>query len=193
MAEGLNFDISLEDNRPDKGLGSEKDKFKIKSRKDRKFDAQNDQIVMNGGSDVPVLGAQNQHIPSAGIFSCLSMAYWQPYFLINTPTLRDRLLFSLNPRKTSDFLSSVQNQPDLYGPIWLGSFLVFVIIICSSLSFVMKRIFLNASKIESNYNYQNIGYVFCIVYGFLFGFGAIATIVLKFIGNELGFVKVDTS
>lgn len=119
------------------------------------------------------------------------MAYWQPYFNIDTDELKLRLLYSLNPQKTSDFLETVLNKPDLYGPFWLGSLLIFLMIVFSSLSLVMSRIFANSTKLDGNYNYQNIGYIFGIIYGFLFGFGAIATVVLKFIGKEIGFVKVD--
>src|SRR3990167_1060572 len=122
--------------------------------------------------------------------SIISIEYWQPFFNLETSELKKRIVFSLNPAKTSQFLELVDKQPDMYGPFWICSFLILTIIICSSLSAAMKRIMLGEERKLAGYNYENIGFVFCLIYGFLFGFPLIFTILLKVFGSELTFIKV---
>lgn len=135
----------------------------------------------------------DQRIPASeptGCCSCFDLAYWQPYFMIEASELKQRVFYSINPRKTSQLLSAISEKPDLYGPFWICSVLIFGAIISSSLISVVKRIFSDANRDQIDFNYEVIGYEFCIVYGFLFGFPAVATIVMKVLGTDSTFVKV---
>jgi Yip1 domain len=123
--------------------------------------------------------------------SIFSVEYWQPHFNLETAELKKRVFYSLNPAKTSEFLQLVDTRPDLYGPFWICSFLIFTIIISSSLASAMKRILLGEERLLAGYNYENIGFVFCLIYGFLFGFPLVFTILLKVFGSELTFIKVS--
>ncbi len=98
---------------------------------------------------------------------------------------------SINPKKTTQLLAAIDEKPDLYGPFWICTFLIFGAIISSSFTTVMTRVFVDRNHSEVSYNYETIGYEFCIVYGFLFGFPAISTIILKLIGSDTNLVRVD--
>lgn len=57
----------------------------------------------------------------------------QTYFDVDTPTVLERSWRTLYPK--DDYLNiTVNNQPDLYGPFWVPSTLVFALFLSSSLS-----------------------------------------------------------
>jgi len=58
--------------------------------------------------------------------SCFSIAYYQPYFDIDTATELDRLWRSLQPWKTPFFRDEFDEKPDLYGPFWIATTLAFM-------------------------------------------------------------------
>jgi len=58
--------------------------------------------------------------------SCFSIAYYQPYFDIDTATELDRLWRSLQPWKTPFFRDEFNEKPDLYGPFWIATTLAFM-------------------------------------------------------------------
>lgn len=67
---------------------------------------------------------------SGGWFSLDSL---QTYFDVDTPTVLERAWRTLYPK--DDYLNiTVNNQPDLYGPFWVPSTLVFALFLSSSLS-----------------------------------------------------------
>lgn len=141
---------------------------------------------------VAIRGREQQPIPlhSKPAFPICSLGYWQPYFTVETADIRKRLYYSLNPRRTTAFIEEINCKPDLYGPLWISGALVFFSIICSTADMIFTRLFFEAG--EKNYviDYQVLGFIFSIVYGFLFGFGLFATIWLKFLGVDTSFVKV---
>ena len=187
----LNFDISLEKGDPagtamnPAAIDSKSTKGKLKTRKSK-----DQQPLGATGENEGLKLGQDQKIPEpSGCCSFCSLEYWQPYFLVEWPDVKQRLWFSINPRKTSEFIEIVDKQPDLYGPIWISSFLIFGMVICSSLSITLSRIFFSETIRLYEYDFRTVGFIFMIVYGFLFFFPAVATIALKFLGAELSFVK----
>lgn len=133
--------------------------------------------------------SREQSIPS-GLCPCFSLAYWQRYFTIEQSDLSRRVLASLDPRKTQEFIEGVERQPDLYGPFWICSSVVFLSIICSSLSFIADRVFFGAAKQGHEYNHANLGFLFSTVYGFLLAVPAALTFGLKFADTQTSLVKV---
>jgi len=58
-----------------------------------------------------------------GVFS---ISYWQAYFEVNQFEIKDRLIASMNP-VAPVFSETIGEKPDLYGPFWIGSFLIFLL------------------------------------------------------------------
>ena len=136
--------------------------------------------------------SREQNIPS-GLCSCFSLAYWQQYFTIEQSDLTRRIVSSLDPRKTQEFIESVERQPDLFGPFWICSSVVFLSVICSSLSFIADRLFFSGPKNKIEYNHANFGFLVSTVYGFLLAVPAALTLGLKLVDVETSFVKVGLS
>ena len=68
--------------------------------------------------------------------------------------------------------------------------LIFGSIVSSSFVTVMRRVFGSVDTRIYTFNFQTIGYEVCLVYGFLFGFAAAATVLLKVLGIESPFIRV---
>ena len=59
--------------------------------------------------------------------------YFRDYFKITTNDIKKRLILSFNPLK-NEFYKETINKPDLYGPFWIYTTLIFVICAGGSLS-----------------------------------------------------------
>jgi hypothetical protein len=58
-----------------------------------------------------------QDIPFCG---CLSVRYYQPYFDVDTVDVTTRISSALlYCRSEQNFLSSIREKPDAYGPFWV--------------------------------------------------------------------------
>lgn len=61
---------------------------------------------------------QEIEIPFCG---CLSVRYYQPYFDVDTQDIFNRISHSfLFCRREENFLASIGDKPDAYGPIWVS-------------------------------------------------------------------------
>ncbi|KAK2954588.1 hypothetical protein BLNAU_10439 [Blattamonas nauphoetae] len=52
--------------------------------------------------------------------SVLSISFWQYYFDVTTDLVKERVIYSLNPRKAVLAQSFSLQSPDLYGPFWIS-------------------------------------------------------------------------
>ena len=60
---------------------------------------------------------ENQEIPFCG---CLSVRYYQPYFDVDTVDVVSRITSSvLYCKREQNFLASIADRPDAYGPFWV--------------------------------------------------------------------------
>jgi hypothetical protein len=59
--------------------------------------------------------------------------YFRAYFKVTTNDIKKRLILSFNPLK-NEFYKEISDKPDLYGPFWIYTTLIFVICAGGSLS-----------------------------------------------------------
>ena len=63
---------------------------------------------------------------------CLSIKYYQPFFDVDTKDIADRIKASIfYCNASSNFISVVSEKPDLYGPFWITTSLIFAAAVCS--------------------------------------------------------------
>lgn len=75
------------------------------------------------------------HQPPTGMCACFSLAYFRPYFDVDTVDVRERVLYGMMPvGRSSSFRDMLSGNPDLYGPFWLSASLVFAIAATSNVS-----------------------------------------------------------
>ncbi|KAK7387421.1 hypothetical protein VNO78_28217 [Psophocarpus tetragonolobus] len=70
-----------------------------------------------------------------GVFSVSS---YTQYFNVDTDVVVNRLISSLNP-VSGDFFSKIDANPDLYGPIWISTTLVFVLTLLGNLAIYLTQ------------------------------------------------------
>ena len=112
-----------------------------------------------------------------------NLSFLQKYFDIETEEIRDRLIFSLIPLN-SKFITLVQNKPDLYGPFWIYTTLVFVIAASGSLTK-----YLHGIQAEEFFQ-EFVPLAASVIYGIGFCLPIILCLLMKFFGSETGFMLV---
>ncbi|ETW06917.1 hypothetical protein H310_03031 [Aphanomyces invadans] len=73
--------------------------------------------------------------PGGGLCSCFTLAFYQPYFNVDTIDIQVRLTRALLPFKQDPaFKDMALNAPDAYGPFWISATLVFCMASCSNIA-----------------------------------------------------------
>ncbi|XP_057836078.1 uncharacterized protein LOC131046361 isoform X1 [Cryptomeria japonica] len=63
--------------------------------------------------------------PSNGWKGFFSITSYRPYFNVDTYDVVERIIHSLYPHR-GDFVEKIAHNPDMYGPIWISTTLVFL-------------------------------------------------------------------
>lgn len=67
-----------------------------------------------------LLSEKPKEVPDIPFCGCLSVRYYQPYFDVDTEDVTTRLKSSvLYCRSENNFLSTINDRPDAYGPFWV--------------------------------------------------------------------------
>ena len=123
---------------------------------------------------------------TTGALGIFSMVFWQSYFKVNQEEIKDRLLASLNP-VSPRFSELVWDNPDLYGPFWICSFLIFLLTITGNLIKVFTGHVLGLDE-QTVVNFENIGFATTICYGALAIFPMIFSAANKGLGSEVSLI-----
>ena len=103
--------------------------------------------------------------------------YFKKYFKIKTKEVERRLILSLKPLNNS-FYEEALNNPDLYGPFWIYTTLIFAIASGGSLS----KYFQNSND---NFFQKFIPSASLIIYIMGFGFPLLLFASMKFFGEKI--------
>jgi hypothetical protein len=101
-----------------------------------------------------------------------SWSFWQTFTNIDTRQLYDRILSTGNPIKPV-FQLVVDKNPDLYGPFWVTTFLIFLLAVSGNLGDLLWNIFINFDVEQPNYDFTNIGWAVTVVYSAWILFGVL--------------------
>lgn len=99
-----------------------------------------------------------------------------------------RVRASLTPWK-QDFFENARNHPDLYGPFWILTTIIFLLCSAGNLS----RYFNNLDKEEFLFRMELFRYSVIIVYGFGFGFPALIGVAFRLFGSGITIPQVTTN
>ena len=137
--------------------------------------AEGDSLLENNKTGPQEGGVQRP----AGLCSCLSIAYYQPYFDVETDDVKARLVRSLQGFKQHDFVDFISQKPDLYGPFWIYTTLIFVIgataNFASYLSFTPTK-----SSPTWSYDFTLLTGAAAMIYGFGVGVSAGLWLVCRY-------------
>lgn len=126
-----------------------------------------DQLIDGAASSSNTTNNSDATAPKpSGMCSCLSVAFYQPYFDVDTAAVRQRLTRSVTGFWNRDFLDLIGDKPDLYGPFWILTTLIFVIGATSNFSAYLSFV-PSASQARWTYDFTLV----TAAAGFVYGFG----------------------
>ena len=106
----------------------------------------------------------------------------RPYFKVTYHDIKSRIKSSFIPIK-NDFLKIAMEYPDLYGPFWIYTTLIYVIAAGGALSYY----FTNSAN---NYFQMFVPVAGSILYSFGFGFPLVLWLCMKFFKLEMKYVSL---
>jgi protein YIPF1/2 len=111
---------------------------------------------------------------------CMSIRYYQPFFDIDTADITSRITQSVwYFQRQDNFLSNIGDKPDLYGPFWISTTLVFIVAFCSHMSAWL-------SSWMYDENWENDFQIIMNAASLIYGFVSLAPIVSYFTLGQLG-------
>jgi len=125
---------------------------------------------------------QAQQAPRVPFCGCLSLEYYRPYFNITTKDVQERLKMSLNPLRPT-FFELTKDNPDLYGPFWTYSTIIFMLAAAGNLSRYIQM----KSGFSPIYGFVPVAAA--LIYGFGLGVPIIFTFLLRFYGSNVHYIN----
>lgn len=109
-----------------------------------------------------------------------SVEYYATFFDVDTSQVIERCLKSMYP--VGDFAAdTLQNQPDLYGPFWIATSVVFSVFVCSSLAGSLAAYIAGQSHV---YDFTLLSFAVFVVYMYAFLCPALIWASTKYFGCQ---------
>ena len=112
-----------------------------------------------------------------------NISFLQSYFDIETDDIIKRLMSSLIPCN-KNFITLVEKKPDLYGPFWIYTTLIFIVASAGSLTK-----YIHGAE-EEDYFQKFIPMAMAVIYGVGFVLPLIVKALMQVFGSETSFVLV---
>ncbi|KAG6609410.1 YIPF1 protein [Phytophthora cinnamomi] len=130
------------------------------------------------GSKKTPYGEEDKPARPVGLCGCLSLAYYQPYFDVDTTDVQQRLLRALVPfKKDPTFAELALQSPDAYGPFWLSTTLIFCLASCSNAASFLDY---EGNTDEWAYDFSRLASAYTLVEIFLLGLPMLIWLVGKY-------------
>uniref|UniRef100_A0A0C9RRP6 Protein YIP n=1 Tax=Wollemia nobilis TaxID=56998 RepID=A0A0C9RRP6_9CONI len=134
----------------------------------------------------PGPGGQEDNQQPSGWQRFFGVASYQPYFNVDTIDVLERIRDSLLPYKGS-FSEKTINNPDLYGPFWICTTLIFV---AAALGNVVAYIAHKTHHKHWNYDINQVTWSACLFYGYVGVVPLVVYFVLKYLSVPSGLVQL---
>ena len=102
-------------------------------------DADTDKLLGTGGVPAPTGAVSTAGAKAGGLCSCLTIEYYKPWFDVDTVDVTSRIKATVLFNAPPPFLELIGGKPDLYGPFWTTTTLIFVLAVSSNMSAWMVR------------------------------------------------------
>lgn len=109
----------------------------------------------------------------------LKIEFYQPFFNVSNEDVKNRLMMSFIPRPR--FFEIARDNPDLWGPVWITSTMVFMLSAAGNFSNYLSA----NDKDQYLYNYEFVPAAAGLVYGVGFGLPILLGLVMKCFGTDI--------
>jgi len=109
--------------------------------------------------------------------------YYSRYFDVNTQQVTDRMLKAIYPLGAGQesFLETIAGNPDMYGPFWLSTTVIFLLFVTSSLA---GSISAYLSDDVYGYDFTVLSFAVFVVYFYVFACPVFVWAALKYFGCQ---------
>ncbi|KAI9308694.1 hypothetical protein BJ944DRAFT_195504 [Cunninghamella echinulata] len=115
-----------------------------------------------------------------------SIDYYTQFFDVDTSQVIERCLKSLYP--VGDFATDTLNhQPDLYGPFWISTTVVFAVFVCSSLAASLAAYI---AGVEHVYDFRLLSYAVFVIYMYSFVCPVLVWASTKYFGCQPSLLEI---
>ncbi|KAI8097127.1 uncharacterized protein BX664DRAFT_257985 [Halteromyces radiatus] len=130
--------------------------------------------------------AEQQSTPGGLGKPIWSVDYYTRFFDVDTSQVVERCLKSLYP--VGDFAEDTLNhQPDLYGPFWIATTVVFAVFVCSSLAGSLAAYI---AGVEHLYDFRQLSYAVFVVYTYSFVCPILVWASTKYFGCQPSLLEI---
>jgi len=105
-----------------------------------------------------------------------SITYYQPLFDVDTMQVLNRIKGSLLPRPKGAFWELIGANPDLYGPFWIATTLIFTMALTGNLA----SYFASADKMLWTYNFNQLTLAGSVIYAYVTLLPLLVWILLRY-------------
>ncbi|PFH51186.1 hypothetical protein AMATHDRAFT_3317 [Amanita thiersii Skay4041] len=116
-----------------------------------------------------------------GSSSFWTVEYYQSYFDIDTQTVLKRCYTTLLPQAARAYIPTHLNPPDLYGPFWTLTTLIFALFLSSSLAASISS-YLSGPDAKYSYDFQLLSIAVSLVYAYGLGLPVLLWLALRYLG-----------
>jgi len=124
---------------------------------------------------------QDENRQRAGSSGFWTIEYYQPYFDVDTSTVWKRCYSTLLPTSTTYLSTHLSPSPDLYGPFWTLTTLIFTLYLSSSLASSISS-FLSSPDTTYEYDFGLLSISVSLVYAYGIGLPVLLWMALRYLG-----------
>eukprot|EP01017_Pseudomicrothorax_dubius_P026179 TRINITY_DN2900_c0_g1_i12.p1 TRINITY_DN2900_c0_g1~~TRINITY_DN2900_c0_g1_i12.p1 ORF type:complete len:203 (+),score=43.08 TRINITY_DN2900_c0_g1_i12:166-774(+) len=121
-------------------------------------------------------------IPVCGLFT---LDYYKPFFNVTTSDVQERIKQAFIPNRPH-FFPTIQSNPDVYGPFWIYTSLIFMLAVASNLNYIVQK----KSGDPYNFDFNCIGFATSVIYSFGFILPLILNFILNIFGSKTRYVEI---
>ncbi|CAG8620433.1 31716_t:CDS:2, partial [Racocetra persica] len=146
----------------------------------RKITQDKQQSTNNSGfNDTSFFDTSTSQTAPQGGHPFWSLEYYAQYFDVDTEQVLTRATKSLFPK--DNFVDVVGPNPDLYGPFWISTTLIFLLFVTSSIAGSIEAI-TQTDRGKANYDFGILYFGTVAIYSYTFGVSLFVWGALKYLG-----------
>lgn len=141
----------------------------------------------NGGYQSPRAADDREEQTTSSWKGFFSISSYQPYFNVDTDTVVDRLISSVYPMH--DFHRKIDANPDMYGPVWITTTLVFMLAAFGNCAtyLINQR---NELNMAWNFDVTYVNWAASIIYCYTVAVPAAFYFLLQYLGTNTSLLRL---
>jgi len=126
--------------------------------------------------------------PPPEIFKPWNVEYYRFLFNVNTKQVAQRIARSLTPYPPT-FLDAIQPNPDMYGPFWIASTVVFLLAATGNIATYLNTV-VNDPTANWTYNLNKLSYAAAAIYGYFFLMPLVLWLIFRYNKVQVQFIDM---